>query len=131
MNSLVTPDFSEVSDRIEAGTYNMRISSHKVDQWAGKEGKPPTAYIAWEMQTFGEAEEKNNGRKYTHRTPINGPGAFRLKDFLAAAGLTEVPSDGFDPSMLYGTELTVVIGQQKDKPEYTEVKAVQKYLPKV
>lgn len=121
---LVTPDFSGVQDRVDVGIYKTRVVDSKVDMWTGKDGKPNTTFIAWTLETFSEAEDKNNGRKIFHRTPIEGPGAFRLKDFYKAV-MGEECSSAFDPSMLHGREVEVTIAQQKSAPEYTEVKAVR------
>lgn len=120
----VTPDFSKVQDRVDEGIYKTRVVDSKVDTWQGKEGKPNTTYIAWTLETFNEAEEKNNGRKIFHRTPIEGPGAFRLQDFYRAA-MGEDCAGAFDRTMLHGRELEVTIGKQKDNPEYTEVKSAR------
>lgn len=121
---LITPNFNEVSDRITPGVYKMRIVDSKVDTWTGKDGKPNTTFIAWSLETFGEGEDKNNGRRYTHRTPTEGKGAFRLKDFYFAA-MGEECAGAFDPSMLYGRELEVTIADQTNNPQYTEVKSVR------
>lgn len=121
---LIVPDFSGVQDTVGAGIYKARIVDSKVDQWAGKDGKPPTTFVAWTMETFDEADDKNNGRKIFHRTPIEGGGAFRLRDFYRAA-MGEECAGAFDRTMLHGKEIEVTIGQQKNAPEYTEVKAVR------
>ena len=122
---LVTPDFSGVQDKVEPGIYKARIMDSKLDQWAGKDGKPPTTIIIWTLETFAEAEEKNNGRKIFHRTPIEGGGAFRLQDFYRAA-MGEECAGAFDRSMLHGCEIEVTIAQQKNDPQYTEVKSVKR-----
>jgi len=121
---LVTPNFDQVQDRVGEGIYKARIVDSKVDQWAGKDGKPATTFINWTLETFQEVEDKNNGRKIFHRTPIEGGGAFRLQDFYRAA-MREECSGSFDRTMLHGREVEVTIAPQKDKPEYTEVKAVR------
>lgn len=121
---LVTPDFSGVQDRVGEGVYKTRIIDSTVGTWAGKDGKPATTYINWTMETFGEEQEKNNGRRIFHRTPIEGGGAFRLQDFYRAA-MGEECGGSFDRSMLYGREVEVTIAQQANKPEYTEVKSVR------
>lgn len=121
---LVTPNFDQVQDRVGEGIYKARITDSKVDTWQGKEGKPNTTFIAWTLETFAEVEDKNNGRKIFHRTPIEGPGAFRLQDFYRAA-MREDCAGAFDRTMLYGREVEVTIAPQKDKPEYTEVKSVR------
>lgn len=121
---LVQPNFDEVQDRVGEGTYKVRIVESKVDQWPGKDGKRPTTFIAWTLETFAESDDKNNGRKIFHRTPIEGGGAFRLKDFYLAA-MHEECSGAFDPEMLYGKEVEVTIVPQKNDPQYTEIKAVK------
>lgn len=123
---LVVPDFSEVKDAVEPGIYKTRIVDSKVGKWEGKEGKKDTYYVNWTLETFGEAEEKNNGRKIFHRTPINGLGAFRLQEFYKAAMNGEAcPKEGFDRTMLHSREVEVTVAPQKDQPQYTEVKAVK------
>lgn len=125
---LIEPDFSEVKDSVEPGIYNGRIVDAKVDQWAGKEGKKATVYVKWTFETFNEADPKNNGRKISTNTPVNGPGAFRLKQLYKAATGEECAGQ-FDPTMLYGKELELTVVQQKDKngqeTEYTDVKTVK------
>lgn len=121
---LVTPDFSGVQDRVDAGIYKARITDSKVDKWAGKDGKPDTYFIAWTMETFAEAEDKNNGRKIFHRTPINGAGAFRLQEFFRAA-MGEDCKGAFDRTMLHGREVEVTVAPQKNDPQYNEVKTVK------
>lgn len=121
---LVKPDFTQVQDRVGEGIYKVRITDSKVDTWQGKDGKPNTTYVAWTLETFGEQEDKNNGRKIFHRTPIEGAGAFRLQDFYRAA-MGEECSGSFDRTMLHGRELEVTVVPQKDKPEYTEIKSTR------
>lgn len=122
--TLVTPDFGSVQDRVGEGMYKVRIVDSKFDKWTGKEGKPDTRYVMWTLETFGEAEDKNNGRRIFHSTAVEGPGAFRLQDFYRAA-MGEECAGKFDRTMLHGREVEVTIGTQKNKPEYTEVKAVR------
>lgn len=125
---LIVPDFSEVQDQVSPGIYKVRIVDSKMDKWTGKEGKPDTTLVVWTAETYGEAEEKNNGRKIFHRTPIQGPGAFRLQQFYKAA-MGEDLQGGFDRLMLHGREVEVTIVDGKDKQGqltgYTEIKAVK------
>lgn len=124
---LITPDFSEVQDSVEPGIYKTRIKEYKLDKWQGKDGKPDTNFINWTLETFGEEESKNNGRKIFHRTPVHGKGAFRLRDFYkAVVGEALVAGQPFDPSMLVSREVEVTVVQQKDNPEYTDIKTVKK-----
>lgn len=125
---LITPDFSEVKDNVAPGIYKCRIMNAKLDQWEGKEGKPPTKYLNWELETFAEEDEKNNGRKIFHKTPLNGGGAFRLRDFYKAV-MGEDLAGEFDAEMLYSRECEVTIVDGKNKAGeltgYTEVKTVK------
>lgn len=126
---LVVPDFSQTQDEVEPGVYTARITHGEIDKWDGKEGKPDTTYIKWTMETFNEEDEKNNGRKIFHRTPIMGGGAFRFKQFYKAAMGQDCPAEGFNIEDLYGkeVELGIVDGYDKDKQPtgYTEVKTVK------
>ena len=121
---LVVPNFDQVQDRVGEGIYKARVTDSKVDQWKGKDGKPNTTIIIWTLETFGEEEDKNNGRKIFHRTPIEGGGAFRLQDFYRAATGMDCAGQ-FDRTSLHGCEVELTIVPQKDKPEYSEVKSVR------
>lgn len=126
---LLTPDFTEVKDAVEPGNYKVRVVGSKLGEWPSKtEGKPATVYVEWTLETFGEAEEKNNGRKIFHKTPMNGPGAFRLQQFYKGVMGEDIGGE-FDSEMLHGREAEVTVGFQVDKnkqpTEYTEVKAVK------
>lgn len=126
----IKPDFSEVKDNVEAGDYMARVVDSKVDQWQGKDGKPNTVYINWTMETFNEAEPKNNGRKIFHKTPLNGGGAFRLQEFYKAAMLVDCPAEGFDRTSIHGKEVQVTVIDGVDRKTgqptgYTEVKSVR------
>jgi len=99
-------------------------------KWEGKNGKPPTTYINWVLETFNETDSKNNGRKIWHKTPVNGGGAFRLQEFHKAALGTPCPESGFDVESFYGRELEVTLVDGLDRVTkqptgYTEVKAVK------
>lgn len=124
---LIKPDFSDVQDSVGAGEYKVRVVDSKIDMWAGKDGKPDTHYVNWTLETFNEADSKNNGRRIFHRTPINGKGAFRLKNFYKAAMKQELVGD-FDTEMLHSKELKVTVVDGVDKEGnltgFTEVKAV-------
>ncbi len=123
--TLVTPDFSETTDRVGEGVYKVRVVDSKMDSWKGKDGKKDTTVIAWTLETFGEEQSKNNGRRIFHRTPIEGKGVFRLQDFYRAA-MGEDCTGAFDRTLLHSCELEVTVGPQTSKPEYMEVKAVRK-----
>lgn len=122
--TLIEPNFDEVQDRVGEGIYKARVVDCKPGTWGGKNGKPDTPFLNWRLETFAEVDDKNNGRSIFHRTPIRGPGAFRLQDFYRAA-MGEDLTGNFDFTMLYGREVEITIGLQKDKPEYTEVKSVK------
>jgi len=125
---LIKPDLSEVKDSVTPGSYKVRVVDAKIDMWEGKNGKPDTHFVNWTLETFGESEDKNNGRKIFHRTPTNGGGAFRLKDFYRAAMGEDLGAE-FDTDMLLGKELQITVVDGKDKEGqptgYTEVKTVR------
>lgn len=123
----VEPDFSEVQDQVEPGIYKTRVVAVKPDEWAANEKRAAIRILAWTLETFGENVDKNNGRKIFHRTPIHGKGAFRLRDFYKAVmGEDLQAGKPFDPNMLMGRECEVTLVQQKDEPQYTEIKLVKK-----
>lgn len=120
------PDFSEVQENVTAGNYTVRITGAQLGEWNTANGR--TQYINWELQTFGEAESKNNGRRIFHKTPIAGKGAFRLQQFYKAATKEDLRGE-FDTEQLLGKELGVTVVDGTDKEGnptgYTEVKAVK------
>ncbi len=124
VDGLITPDFSSTKDRLSEGSYKVRIVNSEVKQWPAKEGNPPTTYIAWKLETFGEEVSKNNGRVIFHNTAIEGGGAFRLQDLYVAATGMECPSP-FDRTLLHSCEVQIVYGPQKNRPEFNEVKSVK------
>ena len=125
-DQLITPDFSGIQDRVGPGIYKARITAYKIDKWEGKDGKPSTKFVNWTLETFGEEQDKNNGRRIFHKTPVEGGGAFRLQDFYRAAMGEDLASGKpFDPAMLQGRELEVTYAQQTNNPEYNEVKSVR------
>jgi len=119
---LVKPDFSEVKDEVTPGTYRGVIKKGDVKSWPnGGE------YVNWEIETYGETDPKNNGRRIFHKTSVSGAGAFQLQRLYRAA--TGEPLTGpFDTEQLVGrkVELVVVDGVRNGEPTgYTEVKAVR------
>lgn len=126
---LITPDFTDVADSVTAGTYSVRITDAKVDKWEGRDGKPDTPYVNWRMETFGEPEEKNNGRSIFLKTAVIGKGAFRLRDLYKAATKQDLSGGNFDTEQLLGKEVKVTVIDGKDREGnptgYTEVKAIK------
>lgn len=120
----ITPDFSEVADQVGEGKYNVRITGHKLEERSEKETNRKIPVLVWTFETYGEEESKNNGRKIFLRTDVIGKGAFRLKNLFKAA-MNEDLSGQFDPTMLYGREMEIVYGPQKNNPEYSEVKSMK------
>lgn len=121
--ALVTPDFSEVTENVTPGTYKARIVDGKLGEWS-----TGTKYINWRLETFDEADPKNNGRAIFTKTPIAGKGAFRLADLYRAATKQTLAGD-FDTEQLYGKSVQVVVVDGTDKEGnpsgYAEVKAVK------
>lgn len=121
--ALVKPDLSEVKDTVTAGTYKARIRKGEV-----KEFQSGQQYVNWELETYGEQDPKNNGRRIFHKTPISGGGAFRLQEmFNAATG--QALTGEFDTDVLAGKNVQVVVvdgvNRQTGEPTgYPEVKKV-------
>lgn len=124
--SLIEPNFDEVQDQIEPGRYKVRVRGAKVDRWETERGVTP--YVNWELETFGESEPKNNGRRIFHKTPTAGKGAFQLQKFYRAA-MGESIAGQFDTEQLVGRSLEVEVAegvnkQTKEPTGYMEVKNV-------
>lgn len=122
--SLITPDFSEIQDTVTPGTYKVRVKKSEVKEWPNG-----GTYVNWELETFGEPESKNNGRRIFHKTATSGKGAFMLQQFYRAATGTAL-SGQFDTEQLMGKELAVEVvdgvNRQTGEPTgYTEVKRVK------
>lgn len=119
--ALIKPDFSEVQDNVTPGTYKVRVKKGDVKEWPNG-----GTYVNWELETFGETEQKNNGRRVFAKTATEGKGAFMLQSFYrAATGKTLEGS--FDTEQLVGKELAIEvvdgINRQTQEPTgYTEVK---------
>lgn len=117
--ALVTPDFSEVADPVTAGEYRCIIRKGEPKEWPNG-----GAYINWELETTGDSNPKNNGRRIFAKTSISGKGAFMLQQiYLAAAG--EPLMGQFDTEQLAGKQVAVelVDGVRNGEPTgYTEVK---------
>jgi hypothetical protein len=122
---LVTPSFDEVQDQVTAGTYKVIVKKGEIKEWP-KGG----TYINWELETIGEADPKNNGRRIFHKTATEGKGVFTLQQmYMAAVG---APLQGaFDTEELVGKQVAVElidgVNRQTQEPTgYTEVKRVKR-----
>lgn len=121
---LVTPDVSELADEVTPGTYRGVITKAESGEWS-----TGTKYVKWTLETTGESESKNNGRRIYHKTPVMGRGAFQLQKLYKAA--TGRPLTGsFDTEELVGkvVALEVVDGVNRETGEptgYIEVKNVR------
>lgn len=117
--ALIQPDFSEAVENLPEGEYAVRISDVEM-----KDSKAGNKYLNWSMETFGKDDDRLNGRKIFHTTPIAGKGAGILKAFVKACGMEATNS--FDTDELMGRELVVVL---KNNPEraFPEIKAVKPY----
>ena len=120
---LVVPDLSEVQDEVTPGKYSGRIKRAEVKEWPNG-----GVYVHWQIETFGENEQKNNGRIIHYKTACGGKGAFTLQRLYKAA--TGQPLQGaFDSELLIGREIKVEVVDGKDRNTgeltgYTEVKNV-------
>lgn len=123
--SLVKPDFSEVQDAVAPGTYKCIVKKGEVKEWPNG-----GQYINWEMETYGETDPKNNGRRIFHKTSLSGKGAFVLQQFYMAAVGTALTGQ-FDTEQLVGKQVGVEVidgvNRQTGEPTgYTEVKRVKR-----
>lgn len=120
---LITPDFSEVAEAITAGTYKCIVKKGDVKEWPNG-----GHYVNWELETTGEADPKNNGRRIFHKTSIQGKGAFMLQQIYQAA-VGQPLTGKFDTEQLVGKTVIVelVDGVRNGEPTgYTEVKKVKR-----
>lgn len=126
---LISPDLSEVTEPITPGTYKCHVVGAEV-----KESKAGNQYINWTLETFDEAQPKNNGRRVYHMTPFKGPGAFRLTEFYTAVTRQTLSKEKpqFDTEQLIGgkIEVTLVGGvdQNGEPRRFPEVKTVRPVL---
>lgn len=118
---LVQPNFDEVPDAVEPGTYKVIVKKGEVKEWPNG-----GQYINWELETTGSTTPKNNGRKIFAKTSTSGKGAFMLQAFYRAA-VGQALTGSFDTEQLVGKQLAVEIidgiNRQTNEPTgYTEVK---------
>lgn len=119
---LVKPDFTEVSEAISSGTYKVVIKKGELKEWPNG-----GTYVNWLMETYGEAQTKNNGRSVWHKTPTSGKAAFHLQNLYKAATGKQLAGQ-FDTEELVGrqVEVTVVDGVRNGEATgFTEIKAVR------
>ena len=121
---LVTPNFDEIQEEIAPGTYKARVRKGDVKEWPNG-----GSYVNWELETYGESEPKNNGRRIFHKTSCSGKGAFMLQKFYKAA-TGQALTGQFDTEQLVGKQIEVEvidgINRQTQAPTgYTEVKNVR------
>jgi len=106
---LIQPDFSEIADEVTAGEYRVQVADVASGEWS-----TGTKYVAWTLETVGDEDPKNNGRKIFHRTPISGKGAFLTQRFYSA--VTGEPCKGpFETEQLLGREAVVVLKDGVDR----------------
>lgn len=120
--ALVKPDFSEIREDISAGTYKVIVKKGELKEWPNG-----GTYVNWLMETYGEAQPKNNGRSVWHKTSTAGKGAFMLQNLYKAATGKQLAGQ-FDTEELVGrqVEVTVVDGVRNGEPTgFTEIKAVR------
>jgi hypothetical protein len=115
---MIDADFSEALDKVPAGEYAVRVVDSEL-----KDSKAGNKYLSWTLETFGKDDDKLNGRKIWHTTPISGAGAGILRQFLTAMGIEA--TDRLDTDEVHGRELVVVVAE--DKEGYMKVKSVKRY----
>ena len=121
---LINPDFSEIQDTVEAGVYKVVVKKGEMKEWPNG-----GTYVSWEMETYGESEPKNNGRRIFHKTATSGKGAFTLQQLYKAAAGTAL-TGSFDTEAIVGKQVVIelVDGINRQTGElsgYTAVKKVK------
>lgn len=119
--ALIQPNFDDIQDAVAPGTYKVRVKKGDIKEWPNG-----GTYVNWDLETFGEADQKNNGRHIFAKTATSGKGAFMLQSFYRAA-VGQALTGQFDTEQLVGKELTVEVidgvNRQTGEPTgYTEVK---------
>ncbi len=119
--SLVTPNFDDIQDSVSPGTYKVIVKKGDVKEWPNG-----GTYVNWELETVGESEPKNNGRRIFAKTSTSGKGAFMLQSIYRAA-VGQALAGQFDTEQLVGKTLAVEVidgvNRQTGEPTgYTEVK---------
>lgn len=123
--ALVKPSFDEIQDAVSPGTYKCIVKKGEVKAWPnGGE------YVNWELETVGETDPKNNGRRIFHKTATSGKGAFTLQQMYLSAVGTALTGQ-FDTETLVGKQVAVEVvdGVNRATGEptgYTEVKRVKR-----
>lgn len=117
---LVSPDFSEVAEAVTPGIYKVRVKGVKAQET--KTGLP---MLSWQLETYGEAESRNNGRTIFHRTILSGPAAWQIRDFYRAA-TGQALAGNFETDQLLGKELEVRMEEEEYQGQTSvKVKAVR------
>lgn len=120
--ALIVPDFTEIAEEVTAGEYRGIIKKGEVKEWPNG-----GAYVNWEIETVGDSNPKNNGRRIFHKTSTSGKGAFMLQQIYKAA-VGQPLTGKFDTEQLVGktVALTMVDGVRNGEPTgYVEVKRVK------
>lgn len=120
---LITPDVSEVTPAIEAGSYRLRITGVEAGEW-----KTGTPFLKFEMETCESGDPKLDGRKVFHRVPYTGKGAFRFAQMHMAATGENYQNGDIDTEVYLGREVAAVIVDGTDREGnlsgYPEIKTV-------
>lgn len=117
---LVVPDLTECKDTVGPGVYKARILDATMGEWAATDSRKAIQFVNWRLTTFGEVEDKNNGRSIFAKTPLAGGGAFKIRDLYKAATGEEYKPGGFDTDQLLGKEVSAIV--TTDQKGYQDVK---------
>ena len=122
--ALVKPNFDEIQDDVAPGTYKGLIKKGELKEWPNG-----GQYVNWELETFGEANPKNNGRRIFYKTSTSGKGAFLLQRLYKAA-TGQALTGSFDTEQLVGKKVEVEIVDGVNRSTgvptgYTDVKTVR------
>jgi hypothetical protein len=111
---LITPDFTEETDMtpVPAGKYNARLIG--VERRVGKTSGNP--YLNWQAELIGAKDPKQNGKRVFLMTMFTGKAAGQIKElWKAATGETPAAGQAWDPTTLYGREISVLVEKKLDQ----------------
>ncbi len=122
------PDYSESKfGPVAAGVHFVRV----IDAEASKTQKG-VPLITWTMESFGNENPIQNGKKVWHRTEISGQFSGMLKLFLQAIN-PEYAGGPFNTEEYLGKELEITVEYPMDKQtgqpsQYSRIKRVAPFV---
>ena len=123
--ALITPDVSEITPDLEVGTHRMRITDVVAGEW-----KTGTPYLNFTMETCEAAKPELNGRKFWHKVPYTGKGAFLFAKLHKAVIGEDYVNGEIDTEVYLGRDCPLVLDDGVDSRDgsptgYLDAKAIK------